>query len=195
MGPMTAGHQFLKELKDGEWPRPNNVKVARLRASLHGSLAFTGIGHATDRAVILGLCGHLPADIDPDQMDMLIGRVNEEKKIRCDGHPAYDFDPKTDLVMDRRTPLPGHANGLAFEALDADGRVLLRRVYYSIGGGFIVTEEELNATRAMGAKKADTSDVPYPFAKAKAMLEMAAKSGLTIAEMKRANEETRMSRA
>lgn len=194
MGPMTAGHQFLKEIKEGEWPRPHNAKVTRLRASLHGSLAFTGIGHATDRAVVLGLCGYLPADIDPDKMDGLLATVNEERKIRPNGHPAYDFDPKTDLVMDRKVALPGHANGLAFEALDRDDRVLLRRVYYSIGGGFIVTEDELNATRISGGKQQVDNNVPYPFATAKQMLEMSAASGLSIAEMKRANEETRMSR-
>ncbi|WOC14688.1 L-serine ammonia-lyase [Pseudochrobactrum sp. MP213Fo] len=194
MGPMTAGHQFLKELKDGEWPRPHNAKVTRLRASLHGSLAFTGIGHATDRAVILGLCGFLPASIDPDKMDDLLATVTAEHKIRPQGHPAYDFDPKADLVMDRKVALPGHANGLAFEALDRDGRVLLRRVYYSIGGGFIVTEEELNATRISGGKQQVEENVPYPFSSAKQMLEMSVASGLSIAEMKRANEETRMSR-
>lgn len=194
MGPMTAGHQFLKELKDGQWPRPHNTKVTRLRVSLHGSLAFTGIGHATDRAVILGLCGFLPATIDPDKMDDLLAQVSNELKIRPDGHPAYDFDPKTDLIMDRKVALPGHANGLAFEALDRDGRVLLRRVYYSIGGGFIVTEEELNLTRISGGKKQADDNVPYPFSTAKQMLEMSSSSGLSIAEMKRANEETRMSR-
>src|SRR5690606_27305923 len=142
--------------------------------------------------VILGLCGYLPANIDPDKMDALLAKVNEEHKIRPIGHPAYDFDPKADLVMDRKVALPGHANGLAFEALDRDDRVMLRCVYYSSGGGFIVTEEVLNATRVSGGKPPVDNNVPYPFASAKEMLEMSVKSGLSIAEMKRANEETRM---
>ncbi|KXF77383.1 serine dehydratase [Paramesorhizobium deserti] len=195
MGPMTAASMFLAELKDGQWPRPTGVKVFRLKARLHGSLAFTGIGHATDRAVILGLCGHLPDQIDPDRMAAIIETVRAERRIQPEGHPAYHFDPDADLIMDRKAALPGHANGLAFEAYDADERLLLRRVYYSIGGGFVVTEEELNRAKTSGAKPAAVAEVPYPFATAAEMLAMAKASGLSIAEMKRANEETRMSRA
>ncbi|MCO4316487.1 L-serine ammonia-lyase [Phyllobacterium sp. 21LDTY02-6] len=194
MGPMTAAGLFLDELKSGQWPRPTGVKVARLRARLHGSLAFTGVGHATDRAVILGLCGLLPATIDPNRMDALLEEVRRTKKLTPDGHPQYDFDPAADLVMDKRTPLPGHANGMAFEAYDADDRLLLRRVFYSIGGGFVVTEEELEAARTRTAPKAE-QPVPFPFRNAQQMLNMARESGLSIAEMKRRNEEMFMSRA
>ncbi|MCX8280711.1 L-serine ammonia-lyase [Phyllobacterium sp. 0TCS1.6C] len=193
MGPMTAAGLFLDELKSGQWPRPTGVKVARLRARLHGSLAFTGVGHATDRAVILGLCGLLPATIDPNRMDALLEEVRRTKKLTPDGHPQYDFDPSTDLVMDKRTPLPGHANGMAFEAYDGDDRLLLRRVFYSIGGGFVVTEEELEAARTRTAPKAE-QPVPFPFRNAQQMLNMARESGLSIAEMKRRNEEMFMSR-
>lgn len=195
MGPMTAASLFLTELKDGQWPRPSGVKIYRLKVRLHGSLAFTGIGHATDRAVILGLCGYLPDRIDPDRMEQIIGQVQAEKRIHPEGHPAYHFDPDSDLVMDRKVALPGHANGLAFEAYDADERLLLRRVYYSIGGGFVVSEDELNRQKNGGAMQMTGADVPYPFATAAQMLAMARTSGLSIAEMKRANEETRMSRA
>jgi L-serine dehydratase len=188
MGPMTAGSLFLEELKNGQWPRPTGVKVDRLRVHLHGSLAFTGIGHATDRAVVLGLCGLLPATIDPNQMDALLETVKQEKRIRPEGHPAYRFDPATDLIMDRRTPLPGHANGMAFEAYDADERLLLRRIFYSIGGGFVVTEEELESAKTRTAPKPE-HPVPFPFKNAAQML-----SGLSIAEMKRRNEEVFMSR-
>ncbi|WP_188821500.1 L-serine ammonia-lyase [Brucella endophytica] len=194
MGPMTAANVFLFELKDGHWPRPAGVKVTRLKARLHGSLAFTGVGHATDRAVILGLCGYLPGRINPDDMAGIIDQVRAEKRIQPDGHPAYCFDPDSDLIMDRKVALPGHTNGLAFEAYDADDRLLLRRVYYSIGGGFVVTEEEL-AKQKNGGAVLQATDVPYPFANAAEMLAMARESGLSIAEMKRANEETRMSRA
>ena len=105
------------------------------------------------------------------------------------GHPAYRFDPQPDLVLDRKAPLPGHANGMAFSALDADGRLLLRRIYYSIGGGFVVSEEELQLLQSR-TKPLVEKGVPYPFANASQMLAMAAESGLSIAEMKRANEET-----
>ena len=196
MGPMNAAALFLDEILSGEWPRPSGAQVKRLAASLHGSLAFTGIGHGTDRAVILGLDGANPTTIDPDEVDGRLARIRAARKVTPEGHPAYDFDPETDLVMDRKQPLPGHANGMIFSALDADGRVLLRRIYYSIGGGFVVGEEELQRIKAEGPLRGSHADkVPYPFANAREMLSMAARSGLSIAEMKRANEERVMGRA
>ncbi|UWF58081.1 L-serine ammonia-lyase [Brucella sp. 2716] len=194
MGPMTAANMFLDEIISGDWPKPANAKIYRLKASLHGSLAYTGIGHATDRAVILGLCGYRPDTIDPDIMDAEVARVAAEKTVQPEGHPAYHFDPKTDLVMDRKTPLPGHANGMAFEAYDRDDRLLLRRAYFSIGGGFVVTAEELSRVQTSGNKADNGANVPYPFRNAAEMLEMAHASGLSIAEMKRANEECCMVR-
>lgn len=193
MGPMTAAHMFLDELINGNWPKPANAKVYRLKASLHGSLAYTGIGHATDRAVILGLCGFTPDSIDPDIMDREVEKVSLAKSVQPAGHPVYQFDTKTDLVLDRKTPLPGHANGMAFEAYDRSDRLLLRRVYFSIGGGFVVTAEELSRVQTSGGKPEEKADVPYPFNNAAEMLEMARASGLSIADMKRANEECHMS--
>ncbi|WP_127598489.1 L-serine ammonia-lyase [Nitratireductor alexandrii] len=192
MGPMSAAGRFLDEIAGDEWPRPSGVAVESLSASLHGSLAFTGIGHGTDRAVILGLAGENPTTVDPDQMEAILATVRADKTVRPAGHPAYRFDPDSDLVLDKSTPLPGHANGMAFCAHDGQGRVLLRRVYYSIGGGFVVSEEEMQRLKARGAAPAGPS-VPYPFGTAREMLDMAAKSGLSIAEMKRVNEQTRQS--
>jgi L-serine dehydratase len=192
MGPMSAANRFLALLLSNDWPRPTGAKVSAISVSLHGSLAYTGIGHGTGRAVVLGLMGESPDSVDPDAMDKIIAEVERTGKITPPGHPAYDFKPKTDLVFDRKTPLPGHANGMSFSALDRDGRLLLKRIYYSVGGGFVVTDTELEAMR--GAKKGAVSGtrVPYPFASAKQMLEMADSSGLTIAQMKRANEEVLM---
>ena len=194
MGPMTAAHMFLEEIRNGDWPRPAHAKIVRLKATLHGSLAYTGIGHATDRAVILGLCGYLPDTIDPDVMDEAVERVKAAKSVQPEGHPAYRFDPRGDLVLDRKTPLPGHANGMAFEAYDAADRLLLRRTYFSIGGGFVVSGDELNRKIAHGKAQTEKVDVPYPFSNAAEMLDMAHKSGLSIADMKRANEECLMTR-
>lgn len=193
MGPMTAGARFLDEILNGDWPRPAGAKVARLGASLHGSLAFTGIGHGTDRAVILGLAGETPTTVDPDKSDATIDKITAEKKISPPGHPTYAFDPKADLALDKKTPMPGHANGMQFYAYDASDRLLLKRAYYSIGGGFVVSDEELQRMKARGPEK-PSRKVPHPFANAKEMLAMAAKSGLSIADMKRANEEVFMSR-
>lgn len=188
MGPMSAAIRFLDLIANGEWPRPSEAEVSRLSVSLHGSLAFTGVGHATDRAVIMGLDGHRPDRIDPDEIDGILDRIERQKAVSPPGHPRYDFDPGTDLVFDRKNPLPGHANGMTFQAHDRDGRMLLRRVYYSIGGGFVVTEQELEKVKSEAGRKMP-SKVPYPFRNAAEMLQMAKKSGLSIAAMKRANEE------
>ncbi|PZU87652.1 MAG: L-serine ammonia-lyase [Shinella sp.] len=194
MGPMTAANRFLDLILSDSWPRPHGAHVAALKVSLHGSLAYTGIGHGTGRAVIIGLTGEAPDSIDPDHMDAIIEEVEKTGKVQPPGHPAYAFQPKDDLVFDKKTPLPGHANGMRFSALDRDGRVLLTTVYYSIGGGFVVTDTELAAMQA-AKKSSGGRKVPYPFSSAKEMLDMAASSGLTIAQMKRANEETVMERA
>ncbi|HEV7253428.1 MAG TPA: L-serine ammonia-lyase [Mesorhizobium sp.] len=190
MGPMTAAARFLEEIVSGDWPRPHGAQVARLFVSLHGSLAFTGVGHGTDRAVILGLTGQTPVTVDPDSVDAIIEGVKREKRVSPPGHPSYRFDPAVDLVLDKRMSLPGHANGMSFSAFDADDRLLLKRIYYSIGGGFVVSEEELQ--RFKSAARPGGPKVPHPFANAAEMLAMAKRSGLSIAEMKRANEEAVM---
>ena len=118
--------------------------------SLHGALAFTGVVYGTDRAVVLGLTGLTPITVDPDRSDAILAEVRESRRVAPAGHPSYRFDPKADLVLDKKTPLPGHANGMAFSAFDADDRLLLRRVYYSIGGGFVGSDEELQRTKAGG---------------------------------------------
>jgi len=194
MGPMTAAARFLDEILGDDWPRPAGVKVDRIGASLHGSLAYTGIGHGSDRAVVLGLAGLTPQTVDPDQADGIATRIAADKRISPPGHPSYRFDPATDLVLDKKTPLTGHANGMAFYAYDAGDRLLLKRIYYSIGGGFVVSEEELQRMKVKGSVTTEGKKVPYPFKNAVEMLKMAGKSGLSIAEMKRVNEETQMSR-
>ncbi|MDI7864037.1 L-serine ammonia-lyase [Rhizobiaceae bacterium n13] len=192
MGPMSAANRFLELILSDDWPRPAGAQVAAVKASLHGSLAYTGIGHGTGRAVVLGLMGERPDSVDPDAMDAIVEQVEKSGRITPPGHPAYAFQPATDLVFDKKVSLPGHANGMSLSAYDRDGRQILKRVYYSIGGGFVVTDTELETMRA--SKKAPGSvKVPYPFATAKQMLDMAHRSRLTIAQMKRANEEAVMS--
>ncbi|EJF80634.1 L-serine ammonia-lyase [Bartonella sp. DB5-6] len=193
MGPMTAANMFLQEIFVRNFSQSSSAEVSRIRVYLHGSLAFTGIGHATDRAVILGLLGEKASTVDPDSMGFLLEKVAREKKVQPEGHPAYQFDLQSDLIFERERVLPGHANGLVFEGIDADGDVLLRQIYYSIGGGFVVTEDELSHMH--GNIQQETLEVPYPFDSARKMLSMAEKSGLSIAEMKRLNEETKMERS
>jgi L-serine dehydratase len=192
MGPMVAAARFLDEIAGTDWPRPAGAVVDRLSVSLHGSLAFTGIGHGTDRAVILGLAGETPLSVDPDHSDAILSAIESAGRVSPPGHPSYRFNRADDLVLDRKHPLPGHANGMMFSAFDRNDQLLLRRIYYSIGGGFVVSAEELQRMKS----KADKVEkgVPYPFATAWDMLAMAAESGLSIAEMKRANEEVHRSR-
>jgi L-serine dehydratase len=184
MGPMVAGGMFLDLL------RRSPFHPKGLRASLHGSLAFTGVGHATDRATVLGLAGFLPATYDADMADAALAQIRDTKRIEVAGLPPLTFDPATDLQFDFGPALPGHANGLILRATDAQGDVILSETYYSIGGGFVLTADELAATTDKKARP--KANVPYPFETAAEMLAMAKTSGKTIAQMKRANELTRM---
>ncbi|MCR9275788.1 MULTISPECIES: L-serine ammonia-lyase [Mameliella] len=181
MGPMVAAARFLDKLRAAPFA------VHGLRASLHGSLAFTGVGHATDRATVLGLAGFVPETYDHEKAEAALAEIAKTHRVTPDGLPALQFDPSRDLVFDYDESLPGHANGMILRATDAQGDVILQEVYYSVGGGFVLTEAEL----AAGKDTDEGAPVPHPFKSATEMLEMAKKSGRSIAEMKRANEVSR----
>ena len=181
MGPMVAAARFLDMM------RASPFSFAGVRASLHGSLAFTGVGHATDRATILGLAGFVPDTYDAEKAEATLAQIRETRRLSPEGLGDLTFDPETDLIFDYDTPLPGHANGMILMATDAQGDVTLRQVFYSIGGGFVMTEEEL----AAGKDTDEGAPVPYPFKTAAEMLEMAKASGKSVAAMKRANEVSR----
>jgi L-serine dehydratase len=192
MGPMTAAARFLDDLRTGREKEPGAGTLAALRCSLHGSLAFTGKGHATDRAVILGLSGYEPHTLDPDKAETLEAEVRARGEVTAPGLPPLQFQPETDLVFDYGPPLPGHANGMILQALDEAGNLYLEETYYSIGGGFVMTARELagehhGGAAALHAEK-EAIGYPYPFGSAKEMLEMAKASGKTIAQMKWENE-------
>lgn len=180
---MVAAARFLDGLRKAPF------SVAGVKASLHGSLAFTGVGHATDRATILGLAGFVPESYDREKADAAMAQIKATKTVTPDGLPALRFDPETDLNFDFGPNLPGHANGMILSATDPQGDVIQQETYYSIGGGFVMTQAELDA----GKDTDEGAPVPYPFKSAAEMLEMAAISGLSIAEMKRANELSRRS--
>ncbi|WP_435167132.1 L-serine ammonia-lyase [Falsirhodobacter sp. 1013] len=184
MGPMVAAGRFLDRL------RGSPFQPVGVRASLHGSLAFTGVGHATDRATILGLAGFLPDTFDAAKAEETLTEITRTGRIRPPGLPDLSFDPKRDLLFDYGPALPGHANGLILRATDAQGDVLLQETYYSVGGGFVVTADEL----AHGSATPEVR-VPYAFHNGDEMLAMAARSGLSIAQMKRANERALRSEA
>jgi len=193
MGPMVAAGRFLAELADGSRKVPGAGPVARLACRLHGSLAFTGKGHASDRAVMLGLAGCRPETLDAAQAEAIEARIRAERRIEAPGLGVIAFDPDRDLVFDFGPALPLHANALVLSAFDAAGNLHLRETYYSIGGGFVTTEAEMD-TGGAEAGPGPNEGAPFPFADAAQMLAMAAHSGLSIAAMKRANEEAFMAR-
>ncbi|MGR3197115.1 MAG: L-serine ammonia-lyase [Paracoccus sp. (in: a-proteobacteria)] len=181
MGPMVAAARFLDAL------RGQPFQAHGLRASLHGSLAFTGKGHATDRATILGLAGFTPDSMDMDAAEVALAANRDTHLLTPPRLAPLAFDPDRDLRFDYDTALPGHANGMTLSATDAQGDVIFHQIYYSIGGGFVMTDAELAAKGDQGRSDASSS-VPFPFGTAAEMLEMAEASGTSIARMKEANE-------
>jgi L-serine dehydratase len=180
MGPMVAAARFLDSL------RALPFSASGLRARLHGSLAFTGKGHATDRAVLLGLAGFLPATYDAEKAEAALAAIRASGTVSPPGLPVLKI---AEVAFDYGPPLPGHANGLVIEALDAQGGVILSETWYSIGGGFVLRADELAAGKAVD----HGPPVPYPFETATQMLAMCRASGLSVAGLKRANELTRHS--
>ncbi|GGB32165.1 L-serine dehydratase [Sphingomonas metalli] len=180
MGPMTAAADFARRLDDA---------AMRVEASLYGSLALTGKGHATDRAVLLGLAGHVPADIDPDEADREVERIRATRCLRLAGVRDIAFDEDRDLRFLQRERLDFHSNAMLFVAFDARGGELTRRTYYSVGGGAVLSEDDVlrNAPDEAGW------DVPHRFCSGAALLQLTVDRGRTIAELMRENEETGLS--
>jgi L-serine dehydratase len=129
VGPMSAANSFLRELEEGGVLG----QVARVRASLYGSLALTGVGHCTDFAVVAGLMGEVPEDIDPVASRDKVEAVRRDRRLLLGGRHEIDFDPAIDLEMHKAESLPEHPNGMMLEAFDGAGRQLYRNVYFSIG--------------------------------------------------------------
>jgi L-serine dehydratase len=174
VGPMVAAKRFRDGLAEVSG-------VARLQVELYGSLAWTGRGHRTDAAIFLGLLGATPQTIDPDAVPGLLEGLSANKRVPLTGGAAA-FDPETDLAFNFEELLPGHSNGMRFRALGHDGAILADRVFYSIGGGFVVEEGETAETAL--------HDVPHPFETAAELLAVCNTHDLSIADVQRANEET-----
>ncbi|CAM4163193.1 L-serine ammonia-lyase [Nocardiopsis rhodophaea] len=181
VGPMKAARTFVTGLADtGLLDR-----VATVRAELYGSLALTGKGHGSDTAVILGLLGETPEDVDVDAVPELLSRVRTTRLLALGGHREITFDPAVHVDFRRKESLPGHPNGMRFAAFDAEGAELRSRVYYSVGGGFVVDEEAAGADRI----KPDDTPLPYPFATAAELLGLCRETGMSISSIMLANEQ------
>ncbi len=175
VGPMKAARAFVTDLK------PVSADVGRIAVTLHGSLAWTGKGHGTDSAVILGLSGFLPETIDADEVDDLLAGIRADRHIEAPGIGRMAFDLETDLKFDFETELPRHTNGMHFVAYAPDGRVLLDEKYYSLGGGFIARNDDPEPLTQEG-------EPPLPFATSESLLTTAAEHRLSIAELVLRNE-------
>jgi L-serine dehydratase len=177
VGPMRAARQFTTRLRmAGLLPR-----VSRVKAELFGSLALTGIGHATDKALLLGLSGEAPELIEPSAIESIIANIRAEGRMPLANERLIRFVEERDLLFHNDSVLPGHPNGMRFTAYDAGGAVLLEDVYYSVGGGFIVREGDTAAATPALA-------VPYPFASGAELLAQANHHGLAIWQIVLANE-------
>jgi L-serine dehydratase len=180
VGPMRAAKKFVDGLAaDGDLS-----SVARVRAELFGSLGATGRGHASDKAVVLGLEGEDPATVDTTGADRRVATARERGVLLLAGHHAVSFDAEADLVLHRRKALPAHPNGIVFTAFDDMGRVIGQRTSYSVGGGFVLDEAELGDS----ATTPDGPVVPHPFDSAGDLMAACARTGSAISDVVLANE-------
>ncbi|WP_342147238.1 L-serine ammonia-lyase [Rickettsiella endosymbiont of Aleochara curtula] len=180
VGPMKAACAFVEKLAlDNELFN----QISRLQIELFGSLALTGRGHGTDIAVLNGLAGQLPETVDPDEVAPRAKTIIESCKIQLADGKVISFSEKTDLLFLQKELLPLHTNGMRFSAFNAEGVLLGSQIYYSIGGGFIVTEQ------AFGQHQKDAVPVPYPFATAIELFNICEKNNLSISELMWANEQ------
>ena len=186
VGPMSAMNSFIEALKSED----KLNAVAGVTVTLYGSLAYTGKGHGTDRALVLGLLGERPNKIDPEDVSKLVEDVIAGGLIKLGGTHEIPFQFDIDIVFEFDDPLPEHTNGLTAEARDQAGDILATETYFSVGGGFVVTRDEI---ADFGEEGVRYPDVPYPFRSAAEMLEMGRASGKSIAEMKRRNESSHVS--
>jgi len=187
VGPMRAAGMFTETLAaEGLMPR-----VAGLRVELFGSLGATGHGHGSVKALVLGLTGERPETVDPVAAEPLVAAVREAGQLGLPGGREIAFDPDSDIVLHRRKRLPFHSNAMLFAANDDQGEGILERTYYSIGGGFVLGENEHGAPRI----EADPTPVPYPFDTAAELLGHTDKTGLPISGVMMANEKVRRDEA
>ncbi len=170
-------------------------RTKRLQAELYGSLALTGLGHGTDRAVLLGLAGEEPSTIDPESIEWKLQQIRSSQSISLAGQKTIPFHEEADLLFyrDRMYPegaVTRHPNGMRFSAFDATGALLSSDVFFSIGGGFIVSDTEGSS----GASVMTTAPLPYPFQNAADLLQMASENHLSIWDLMLENESALRSR-
>jgi len=179
-GPMKAACRFIDWLADAG----HLEQICRIETRLFGSLALTGIGHHTDRAILLGLSGFTPEIIAPEQVEQIIHNIEASGEICIRDQKKVSFQRDRDLVFDTAVNLPFHSNAMMFLGFDVDGSELARRIYYSIGGGFVVDEAEAGRNQVLEAH----DDLPFQITSSADLLAISARENLSIAELVMANE-------
>ena len=186
VGPMVAARRFLADLAtDGLLD-----SVAQVSVQLYGSLALTGKGHGTDKAILLGLSGETPREVNPDAVEPLLERIRSQGRLSLLGDREIDFDEPMNLLMHRDRALPEHPNGMRFTAMDDDEGIIRQIEMYSVGGGFVRTAGDSDAEA-----EPEHQAVPYPFESARDLLHLGDKHGLAIHELVMANEQVWRDRA
>ena len=180
MGPMTSACRFIGEVQE----RGQLAQVARVAVDLYGSLALTGKGHATDTAVTLGLAGWMPAQVDPDAAAKLIDEVRQQGKLTLARSQPIDFKIERDIHWHYKESMPYHPNALTLHAYDAQGGLLHEGTFYSVGGGFVVTQAEAQSPAALAAGPA----IPFAFENAVELLAIAGREKASIADIMMRNE-------
>jgi L-serine dehydratase len=190
MGPMRAALRFARELESTGL----TFQTASLRVDLYGSLALTGLGHGTDRAILLGLSGQTPEGVDPTEIEATLSAIRAAKELELPGHHTIAFDEAKHLIFHRDQMYPvanivSHPNGMRFSAFDRNGALLSEQIFFSIGGGFILSDAERAAAEAIYSPLDNqAAKVPYPFHSAQELLEKAAAGNITISQLMLANE-------
>ena len=184
VGPMRAARLFALRLQH----EGHLDATTRVCSQLYGSLGATGKGHGSDKAVLLGLCGEEPDSVDVESIAPRLKHVRETKCVPLLGTHDIAFNEKTDLILYRRETLPFHPNGMRFSAFDAAGAELLTRVYYSVGGGFVVSDEIAHDGTKQKVIAPDTTVLAHPFHSGAELLTLATSERCSIAELMRRNE-------
>jgi L-serine dehydratase len=185
VGPMRASGMFVRRLDQKHLLE----RVRRVQTDLYGSLALTGHGHATDRAILLGLSGELPDRVDPAKIEPLVKGIRTARSLHLGGVQVIPFSETSDLLFHKDAALPAHPNGMSFSAFDEAGTQLAKEVYYSIGGGFIKTDVELRA----GQAESKPRSVPQPFGSSADLLRIGEHKQVAIWQIVLENEKSQRS--
>ncbi|MDG1819901.1 MAG: L-serine ammonia-lyase [Porticoccaceae bacterium] len=182
VGPMRAARQFAESLREAGLL----ADVFRIKAEMYGSLGATGNGHGTPRAVLLGLEGEQPETVDVTSIEQRISRISAGNSLNLAGTHSIEYNPKTDIVLERKKVLPFHSNGMVFSAFDKDNKILSCKTFYSVGGGFVIDETAEGSDYLIE----DSRTLAYPFESADQLLKQCKEHNLCISQLMLENEKS-----